>query len=316
MKCQNCAQEISENNKFCPLCGSPQTPAPVSRPSSAARCPACGGGVKAGQAFCMSCGAGLAGIQTAPSAVPQPPSKTPPPIVSAGPSPNRPVVQAPQAPRCPGCGAEVKAGQAFCMGCGTRMPVNATAAPLAAGVGQEHAQNQPPYYQAPAAATAVPAYGNSAYPAAGSSPYPAQALKGSGVGIRFLATFLDGIILSLVMGISMGGMLASQMQQLAYGTINYAVYAIPSILFFAYYILMEGLLGATVGKLACGLRVVSKNGEKCSIGKSLIRNLMRIVDGMFGYLLGAIFVWVTADNQRLGDMAAGTLVVKKKELPG
>ncbi len=314
MKCQNCAQEISENNKFCPLCGSPQTPAPAPQPP---RCPACGGEVKAGQAFCMSCGAGLVGTQTAPSAVPQPPSKTAPPIVSPGPGPSRPAVQAPQAVRCPGCGGGIKAGQAFCMNCGTRMPVMATAAPLVAGAGPEYAQNQPPYYQAPAAATAVPAYGNPPYPAAGSSPYPVQALKGSGVGIRFLATLLDTIILSVVMGIFMGGMLTSQMQQIAYtGTINYGVYAIPAILTFAYYILMEGLLGATIGKLACGLRVVSKNGEPCGITKSLIRNLMRIVDAMFGYLVGAIFVWVTADNQRLGDMAAGTLVVKKQQLLG
>ncbi len=321
MKCQNCAREISESNKFCPFCGSPQNrpAAPVPQPAPAARCPGCGGEVKAGQAFCMNCGTGLTVTQTASPSVSPPQPKTPPPIVPAGPRPtggSAPMQQIASAARCPGCGGEMKAGQAFCMNCGTRMPVMGTSAPPVSGAGQPYAaQNQPPYYQAPAAAAAT--YGSQPYPAAGSQPYPGRVLKGSGVGIRFLATLLDGIIMSIVMGVFMGGMLASQASQMAYtGTIDYGMYVIPTIIGLAYFILMEGLVGGTVGKLACGLRVVTKNGEKCGIGKSVIRNLMRIVDGFFGYLVGAICVWVSADNQRLGDMVAGTLVVKKQDLMG
>jgi uncharacterized RDD family membrane protein YckC len=48
---------------------------------------------------------------------------------------------------------------------------------------------------------------------------------------------------------------------------------------------------------------------------SIIRNLLRIVDGFFFYLVGAIVVWVSKGRQRLGDMAAHTLVVKTAAEP-
>ncbi len=316
MQCQNCVREISDNNKFCPFCGSPQNraAAPVQQPAAAVKCPGCGAGIKAGQAFCMNCGTRLPGMPAVPPPVSGTHPKTPPPIIPAGPRPaatTRPISAAKQGGRCPSCGGEVKLGQTFCMNCGARVPAIPSAVPTISSSGQPYAYNQPPYSQAPAAA----AYGSQPYPAAGSRPYSAPALKGSGVGIRFLATVLDGVIISIVMGFFMGGMITSQVNRMAYtGTIDYSMYFIPAVIGLAYFILMEGLLGGTVGKLACGLRVVTKNGEKCGIGKSVIRNLMRIVDGMFGYLVGAVCVWVSADNQRLGDMVASTLVVKKQDL--
>ena len=45
---------------------------------------------------------------------------------------------------------------------------------------------------------------------------------------------------------------------------------------------------------------------------SIIRNLLRIIDGFCFYLVGAIIVWVTKSKQRLGDLAAHTLVVSSK----
>jgi uncharacterized RDD family membrane protein YckC len=101
------------------------------------------------------------------------------------------------------------------------------------------------------------------------------------------------------------------------GMINFNLTGIPfvifALLFTAYYVLFEGLVGGTLGKLAVGIRVVDEHGNKLSIGKSLIRNLLRIVDG-FPYiipnLVGFIVASTSDKKQRLGDKVAHTLVVK------
>ena len=73
------------------------------------------------------------------------------------------------------------------------------------------------------------------------------------------------------------------------------------------------ILAATVGKMAMGLRVVkAADGSPISWGESIIRNLLRIVDALpFFYILGMILIAVTAKKQRVGDLAASTIVVKK-----
>jgi uncharacterized RDD family membrane protein YckC len=70
-------------------------------------------------------------------------------------------------------------------------------------------------------------------------------------------------------------------------------------------------LGGTLGKLALGMRVVMEDGSPVTLTASLIRNLLRIIDGLFAYLLGAIFIWTSPAKQRLGDRLAKTFVVKK-----
>jgi uncharacterized RDD family membrane protein YckC len=80
-----------------------------------------------------------------------------------------------------------------------------------------------------------------------------------------------------------------------------------------YFIVMEALKGATVGKMAMGLRVVkAADGSAISWMESIIRNVLRIVDALpFLYILGMILIAVTAKKQRVGDLAASTIVVKK-----
>jgi uncharacterized RDD family membrane protein YckC len=73
---------------------------------------------------------------------------------------------------------------------------------------------------------------------------------------------------------------------------------------------MEKTSGATLGKKAMGLKVVKESGEPIDWQASIVRNIMRIIDGFFFYLVGAIAVWVSKKKQRLGDMAAKTLVVR------
>ncbi|HEX2728466.1 MAG TPA: RDD family protein, partial [Rubrobacteraceae bacterium] len=87
------------------------------------------------------------------------------------------------------------------------------------------------------------------------------------------------------------------------------VYAMLVVL---YYVLMEGYLGQTAGKMLLGIKVIRENtGEVPGPGAAAIRTLLRIVDGLFSYLVAFIAVLATEKRQRLGDMAARTLVVRK-----
>jgi uncharacterized RDD family membrane protein YckC len=54
------------------------------------------------------------------------------------------------------------------------------------------------------------------------------------------------------------------------------------------------------------------DGSPISWSESVIRNLLRIIDGLFGYLVGAILIWTSPLKQRLGDRVANTVVIRKR----
>lgn len=132
-------------------------------------------------------------------------------------------------------------------------------------------------------------------------------------GRRVIATIVDGIILSVVffiLAMLFGTTSASG------GSASASIGTLPTLLLtvisFAYFILMEGYMGQTVGKMIAGVKVVREgSGEAPGLGKAAIRTVLRIIDGLFVYLVAFIVVLVSGKNQRLGDMAAGTLVVRK-----
>jgi uncharacterized RDD family membrane protein YckC len=67
---------------------------------------------------------------------------------------------------------------------------------------------------------------------------------------------------------------------------------------------------ATPGKRAMGLRVVMDSGLPITPAAALVRNLLRAADFLpVGYALGLLMLLVRPDFKRLGDLAAGTLVV-------
>lgn len=69
--------------------------------------------------------------------------------------------------------------------------------------------------------------------------------------------------------------------------------------------------GRTWGKRRLGLRVVRDDGSRVNVLDSVIRNLLRLVDMLPGnYLIGMFCVIFSRRNKRLGDMAAGTVVVR------
>ncbi|GAA0249527.1 hypothetical protein GCM10009000_077190 [Halobacterium noricense] len=76
--------------------------------------------------------------------------------------------------------------------------------------------------------------------------------------------------------------------------------------------LIEGFWdGYTIGKRLFGIRVVQENGTPCTLGSSVVRNLLEIIDGLFYYLIGFISMAMTDKRQRLGDRVAGTVVVRE-----
>jgi uncharacterized RDD family membrane protein YckC len=91
-----------------------------------------------------------------------------------------------------------------------------------------------------------------------------------------------------------------------------ALFGIGSALLvgFLYYWLLEGIFGATLGKAIIGLRVRDKSGGSCGLKPSLIRNLMRLVDGLGVYLVGFLVAIFSKRRQRLGDHLAKTVVVE------
>jgi hypothetical protein len=88
------------------------------------------------------------------------------------------------------------------------------------------------------------------------------------------------------------------------------------LVLFGYDVAFETLAsGRTPGKRAAGLRVVRLGGEPVGFMASAVRNLLRLIDMQLLYAVGAACVLFTARNQRLGDLAAGTLVVRERQAP-
>jgi len=73
--------------------------------------------------------------------------------------------------------------------------------------------------------------------------------------------------------------------------------------------------GQTPGKRFQGIRVVRTDGQPAGLAPVLVRNLVRIVDVMMLPFLALISMVFTRRSQRLGDLAAGTMVVRERTLP-
>lgn len=86
--------------------------------------------------------------------------------------------------------------------------------------------------------------------------------------------------------------------------------SIVSLVMLAYFIILEGVFGATPGKLVVGIRVAGADGARAGFRSVLIRNLLRVVDAVGVYLVGGLVALLTRRRQRLGDLAAGTVVVR------
>jgi uncharacterized RDD family membrane protein YckC len=136
----------------------------------------------------------------------------------------------------------------------------------------------------------------------------------AGPGSRFLAQLIDFpiqvaiLLLAIFGGISLGAVV---------GNGNVAIVAalvLAFIVIWGYYPVSEAAWsGKTIGKYAFGLRVVGDQGEPIQLGQAVIRNLVRIVDFLpVFYGIGIIALFWNGRGKRLGDLAAGTVVVRER----
>jgi hypothetical protein len=88
------------------------------------------------------------------------------------------------------------------------------------------------------------------------------------------------------------------------------------LLQWGYFALFEGFAnGKTPGKRAAGIRVMHRSGRAANFVEALGRNLVRVIDYLPGmYAVGVVAMFLSRDHQRLGDMVAGTLVVRDREV--
>jgi uncharacterized RDD family membrane protein YckC len=135
-------------------------------------------------------------------------------------------------------------------------------------------------------------------------------LRLAGVGSRFSAALIDFVIqmallTALFVAFLIGGSLSG------FGGAAFVLLAF--LVFAGYDVLFEVLnSGRTPGKQLNGIRVVRVDGSPVRFLTSAVRNALRVIDMLFFYFVGVLSILVTPRNQRLGDLAAGTLVVRER----
>ena len=135
-----------------------------------------------------------------------------------------------------------------------------------------------------------------------------------GLATRGIAQVLDLTILACVLA----GLLfaAFAISDLGSSTVGFLVAVIGSfVVVFGYFWACEAFWsGQTVGKKVFRLRAVGDRGEPMTFMQAGIRNVVRIVDFLpYGYGLGLVVLFVNGRGKRLGDLAAGTIVVKDSD---
>lgn len=134
-----------------------------------------------------------------------------------------------------------------------------------------------------------------------------KTLEYQGVGIRFVSILIDGIIIGIILGVI--GMILGVYRHYP-ESILWWWWILSFIIWLAYYTYLEGTRGQTIGKMVTKIKVVREDGGKIDMNQAFIRNILRIIDGLIAYLVGAILIWRSDKKQRLGDSVAKTVVVK------
>lgn len=194
--------------------------------------------------------------------------------------------------RCAACGGEIKEGQRYCTFCGTPAPGSEFGGSGAADRGFGGAFGKDP----------------------AADPYlRQQALTPSwatlaGAGRRVAAYVIDTLILTAVSGAIFG------IGAGALGIHEGVIGALLVVASFAYFIALEGKRGQTLGKQTLGIKVVRQvDGRQITIGQAAARNLLRVIDALpFWNLLGFLLIIFQAQKQRVGDLAAKTVVIDER----
>jgi uncharacterized membrane protein SpoIIM required for sporulation/uncharacterized RDD family membrane protein YckC len=141
----------------------------------------------------------------------------------------------------------------------------------------------------------------------------------AGPGSRFTAFLIDGLILAaLMIGLFFATAVLLNVIPAPAMPVTFAIALLAAfILFWGYFVWFEGFReGQTPGKRKVGLRVVHDGGYPLTLRGAVVRNLLRVVDSqpLPSWLLGGLFILLHPRAQRLGDLAAGTVVVRERSV--
>lgn len=136
----------------------------------------------------------------------------------------------------------------------------------------------------------------------------------AGIGSRAVAQLIDLLVLVVFYVLFTLSELMWQWLNVFGSATSYLVGAavvISFLIFWGYFIALEtALSGQTIGKKIMKIRAVGRDGRPLSFYASTVRNLLRVVDFLpFGYLIGMVVTVIDKQERRLGDLAAGTVVV-------
>jgi len=134
----------------------------------------------------------------------------------------------------------------------------------------------------------------------------AVTMQYQGIWMRFISFLIDTIVLGVFIGVIgsiLGFSVVSRTAGWGFGLLSF-------IIFLAYFTYLEGSKGQTIGKMVTKIKVVREDGGKIDMNQAFTRNILRVIDGLLAYLIGAILIWRSDKKQRLGDRIAKTVVIK------
>ena len=142
----------------------------------------------------------------------------------------------------------------------------------------------------------------------------------AGFGIRAGARIIDtivGVVLAFIAGaiVGIGALAVSGVHAASHKESFFPTMLVSSLGKLAYHAVTESTGGATVGKAILGLRVRSESLGPCRFGAAVGRSLLFYVDAFFFGLVAHNAMSKSLTQQRVGDRAAGTVVVYARSLP-
>lgn len=150
----------------------------------------------------------------------------------------------------------------------------------------------------------------------------------AGLGSRFCALWIDSVLmllggsllfLALVVLLPITAPLGEWVQWITTAWVLFFVLLALFLLYWAYFLFFESRWdGQTPGKKVMKLRAVAEAGHPLSPGAAAVRNLLRAVDMQPGgtYFVGAATILLNRQSRRLGDLAAGTVVIRERIVSG
>lgn len=134
----------------------------------------------------------------------------------------------------------------------------------------------------------------------------------AGFWIRFVALIIDSVVVTFcTFFVSFAFGIISPTLNISQILIYLLSFAINIFVSWLYFILMTDLKGATLGKMAVGLKVVSVDGSKLPIGRIIIRETIGKIFSMIPLMLGYVMAGLSSRKQALHDKIVNSIVVYK-----